>query len=132
MRTGSLATPIRCNGDCYHDRGDPAAVDFSIGSGLTADGTWKELDLSSIVPETAWGRLVHLRCRILDNSAETMMQLRKLGNTNAVNAAKGVTATGGDSYYFDAWIVLDANRKVEYCIDVGMDAAEITVAGWNC
>jgi len=116
---------------CYADRGDPAAADFSIGAGLTADGAWNTLDLSSIVPVAAASKLVHLRCRILDNSVETLMMLRKLGNTNEINAKKAVTVVGGDSKYFDAWIMLDGDRKIEYNIEAAMGTAEITVAGWS-
>jgi hypothetical protein len=121
---------ITPTGESYADRGDPSAVDFSIGSGLTADSTWRTLDLSSIVPAAAASKLVHLRCRILDNAAESLMQLRKLGNSNAVNAASCVTAISGDSAYFDGWVMLDADRKVQYNIDSGMGEAEVTVAGW--
>lgn len=117
-------------GESYVDRGDPSAVDASIGSGLTADGTWRSLSLSSIVPAGAASKLVHLRCRILDNSVESVMQLRKVGNTNAVNATKAATAVTNDSRYFDAWIMLDSARAVEYNIDSGMNNAEVTVAGW--
>ncbi len=115
----------------YADRGDPASVDFSIGSGLTADGAWNTLDLSSIVPVAAASKLVHLRCRILDNSVETLMMLRKLGNANEINARKAVTAIANDSLYFDAWIMMDVDRKIEYDIESGMNAAEITVGGWS-
>lgn len=121
---------ITQGGESYVDRGDPAAVDASIGSGLTADGTWRTLDLSSIVPAGAASKLVHLRCRILDNSTESMMQLRKVGNTNAINAAKVVTAITNDSIYLDAWVMLDSARAIEYNIDSNMNNAEITVAGW--
>jgi hypothetical protein len=120
-------TPV---GESYADRGDPSSVDFSIGSGLTADDTWRDLDLSSIVAAGGAGKLVHLRCRILDNAAETPMMLRKKGNSNAINAAKAVTAISGDSLYFDAWVMMDSSRVVQYNIDSGMGEAEVTVAGW--
>lgn len=123
-------TPSGGGGESYVDRGDPSAVDYSIGSGLTADGTWYTLDLSSIVPAGAASKAVHLRCRILDNGVESLMQIRKLGNTNAINATKTVTAVQNDSHYFDAWVTMDSSRRVEYNIDSGMNNAEVTVAGW--
>jgi hypothetical protein len=124
-------TPSGGGGESYVDRGDPSAADYSLGSGLTADGTWRTLDLSSIVPAGAASKLVHLRCRIIDNTVEAMMEIRTLGNTNPINAARGVIANGNDSFWFDAWVVMDSSRRVEYSIDSGMGTAEITVAGWK-
>lgn len=123
-------TPSGGSGESYVDRGDPSAVDFSIGSGLTADGTWRTLDLSSIVDAAGASKLVHLRGRIMDNTVEALMKMRKLGNTNEINAFQIVTAVRDDSMWFDAWIIMDSSRRIQYNIMSGMDTCELTVAGW--
>jgi hypothetical protein len=50
---------------CSSDLGNASANDFAIGSGLTADNTWRTLDLSSIVTD-ADATMALLRCYIKD------------------------------------------------------------------
>ena len=60
----------------YYDRGDPATVDFGLGD-LTTDGTWRDLDLSSIVPDgtTAVAIFIHIN----DDDANRSICLEKMG-----------------------------------------------------
>ena len=62
------------DGGQYVDRGDPSSWDFQEGD-LTTDNTWRDLDLSSIVPSGAVA--VHLYVLIKDDTANKNIKFRK-------------------------------------------------------
>lgn len=116
----------------WYDRGDPSAADFDVGD-LTADGNWHDMDLSSIAPAGCY--LVLLRTSVASTSlsAPRPFDIRKKGNSNALNMAAGLTqvtdATISDNN--DHWVTPDSNRVVEYRLNSGTySIASVTVGGW--
>ncbi len=109
------------------DRGDPATVDYAVAS-FTFDATWRDLDLSAIVPANA--KFVNLRVQIQDGAAGSYFQLRKNGNVNSANIFTLRTQVA--TIYNDAgtFIACDANRVIEYRGGAGIDVLNLTVAGW--
>jgi len=88
---------------------------MGTGIDINADGTWRELDLSAIVPEgTAFALL---RCNAECQTIDSQVAFRKNGNTNAINAFY-LTIHVTDSPYDRNFIVpLDTNRKCQYKAD---------------
>lgn len=112
----------------YTDRGDPSSVDYDQ-TDLTADGTWNDLDLSSIVP--AGVKLVDILLSIEGTTKGSEILLRKNGNTNAINTT-GVTLTIANSeLHADCQVSCDSSRVIEYnASSSGINVIEITVKGW--
>ena len=112
----------------FVDRGDPAAQDFGPGS-FTADGTWRELDLSTIVPAAATAVAVSLDVEC-DAAGRTLM-FRKAGNSNAYNIAIAHTVGAYDKVAADLVIPISSARKIEYNINAGSyNVLNFTVKGW--
>lgn len=80
MVVNSTGTDIEWGG--YVNRGDPAAFDYTTAT-LTADSTYRTLNLSSIVPANA--KLVQLRLLIANAAAGQAIYIRKVGYNNEFN-----------------------------------------------
>ncbi len=117
-------------GDIYVARGDPAAADFTQAD-LTLDGAAHDLDLSSILPESAAGGLVHLNVQIADNLVSQVLRMRRKGNTNWFARFGMRTQVTNVSVEQEGWIQLDDARVIEYLITAGTDTVIITVLGWT-
>ena len=111
----------------YVDRGDPAAHDFLVGD-LTLDLTWRELDLSSIIPSGV--KAVVLRVAMNDTVAGTYIQLRKNGNSNATTSFKLISQGAGLQIESFPTIAVDSNGKLSYTGSAGITGVWITVVGW--
>lgn len=112
----------------YVDRGDPSSWDFSLGD-LTTDGTWNELDLSSIVP--VGSLLIHCLCSIKDNATNSFIQFREKGNTGTVNASSIRTQVGGVIHEFNFFVIPDEDRIIEYrTTNTTFDTIVLVVCGW--
>ena len=109
------------------DRGDPTAVDYTLTS-FTADGTWRDLNLSSIVP--AGAKAIWLAVRIKDAVVGTLAKFRKNGLTNAINITQMATQVASQDLYDDPVVVCDSARVIEYNIAAAMDEIDLTVKGW--
>lgn len=113
--------------EMFIDRGDPAAVDWTQAD-LTMDSTWRDLDLSAIVP--AGAKLVLLRVNVFDAAASLEMIFRKNGNSNARNVGRIRMPAAGKTEVVDIDVACDVNRVIEYNSDPGFDSVSITVGGW--
>lgn len=112
----------------FYDRGDPASVDFTVGSFVT-DGTWRDLDLSSIVPADA--KAVLLRVDVIDNVVASYFEMRKNGNANAINVAIVQTIVANMHHYENFIVKCDSNRVIEYNgSNVAFTGIDVTVRGW--
>lgn len=118
----------------YHDRGDPAAPDFTFNTDTPRD-TYEPVDLSAIVPEAGANHLVHLSVLMAKGLvAPLRTNFRKYGNVNTFNtvACSPVGDVGAD-HYEDMWVMMDTDRKID-CIREGLESAGytvyITVRGW--
>lgn len=115
--------------DGFTDRGDPAAHDFQVGD-LTTDGTWKDLDLSSIVNDSEVEAVV-IYVQIADGAASSRMQFRKNGNTNTI--ARSAVGTQVANITNDTTFVVpcDSSQVIEYMgSNLTFTTINITVVGW--
>lgn len=112
----------------FVDRGDPSAYDFTTAS-FTTDGTWRNLDLSSLVPSGALAVLI--KVLVQDDAAQSLFVLRKDGNVNDKSAAGLYTQVA--NIYFSGLIVvpLPSTRIIEYlATNTVWDVIYIAVMGW--
>ncbi|MBA7646730.1 hypothetical protein ES703_54496 [subsurface metagenome] len=112
----------------FVDRGDPADYDFAVGDFIT-DNTWRDLDLSSVVP--AGAKAVLFRIQIKDNVTSSQMEFREKGNSNTINATKLRTVVA-NLYHDVDWIVAcDSNRKIQYRgSNLAFVAIDVIIKGW--
>lgn len=112
----------------YVDRGDPAAVDFAIGD-LTDDATWRELDISAIIPLGAKAVLFEIDMQSVNAGRE--MFLKKYGQTNDVNHWHANTLVGNQHQSEMAIVAVDHNRKVLYNLENATWAQlDMILRGW--
>ncbi len=116
-------------GETFVDRGDPAGYDWDQTSGLVATG-WNELDMSSVVPAAAAGKLVLLYMTMTDANLGREFKIRPLGNVNQGNVvALSVSIANQAVLKTSELVLVDANRKVEYYTDA-VTIRAIIVRGW--
>lgn len=112
----------------FKDRNDPAAWDF-IAAGPQKDNTWRDLDLSAIVPENAKAVLIRLRYRATAIGLES--NLRAKGKANDYNHARFNSQVANITLEFNTVIQCDTNRFVQYKIPhVAVDRFNLVVMGW--
>ena len=112
----------------FQDRGDPANNDFDEND-LTTDGTWNDLDLSSIV--SAGAKVVLLSVQISDDAVSSKLSFRKNGNSNVANISIIRTQVANVVRSTDLVVPCDSNRVIEYNGDnLAFAAILITVKGW--
>jgi len=112
----------------FHDRGDPIAFDF-FKENLITDQTWRDLDLSSIVPAGAVAVVLHLR--VVDDAVSSYIDFRKKGNTSSFNV--GSIRTQGINVYYEPDLIIPCNvdRVIQYYAkDTTWTAINIVVKGW--
>jgi len=116
------------------DAGNKSNYDFSS---LTKDGSWHDLDLSSLVP--AGFSMVLLRIFVsVDPTTSPMtgnlIQLRTKGNSNVYNISEVHPQVAGVPILSDNWVFLDANRFIQYnvtgCTTGSVNNVTITVGAW--
>lgn len=112
----------------YVDRGDPAAYDFAVGD-LTTDASWRDLDLSGIVPSGA--KAVLLKTLLQSANPGDAIRYRLKGNSNTINAC-GCEALRANVARTRMGITsLDANRVIQYNADnIAWTSLSIVVRGW--
>lgn len=114
--------------EMYVDRGEALGYDFQKGD-LTTDATWRELDLSSLVPKGA--KAVLLRVDITDDLTTSVFSMRKCGNTETYNSEKRFTKHANFLRYCAFIVACDVNRKVDYwATAVEWTTINIIVRGW--
>ncbi len=121
-------TPVG-GGHSYVDRGDPSVYDFNIGGALR-DGTWRELDLSAIVPISA----IRVCIGVITNSnaANGYCMFRKKGNTNTYNILLQHQSIAAQSFFLQGFVDLNGEDAIiEFNFpDVYYNIAQVTVLGW--
>lgn len=112
----------------FHDRGDPSTYDWTDAD-LTTDGTWRDLDLSSIVP--AGAKAVLLRVQAKDDVEQIILRFRKKGNTNDVNVAIMGVHIANVTMQNNLIVNCDANRIIQYnAANYDWTFIYISVGGW--
>ena len=111
----------------FYPRTDTPSWDFELGD-LTTDGTWRDLDLSSIVPEGA--RYVFLAGRIRDEDAVgSEFGVRKNGDTG-IDVRKETSLAALDHWFYIG-VSCDENRVIEYyAANVTWTRIEFRIQGW--
>lgn len=110
------------------DRGDPAGFDFTLVD-FTTDGTWRDIDLSGIIPAGAKTAACHLIVRA--DVAGAQATFRKNGNSNTINTSSVRSQAIGIYNDDDIIIPLDGDRKAEYLLEnVAWTRCYLTVKGW--
>lgn len=111
----------------YVDRGDPSAVDFATAA-FTCDNTWRDLDLSSVVP--AGAKAVLLRVAVTDATVTTYFRVRKNGNTNALANPTIRVQVADVTIEGEFLVACDTNRVIEYLGSAAFDDIAIVILGW--
>lgn len=112
----------------YVARGDVETTDFTQND-ITADFTWRELDLSNIVPENAVGVL--LFCVLLSPTVQAQFAFRKAGYSYTENASRHYVQVTNVNTGEHPIIPLNAERKIEYrASNHTWTSVTIAVAGW--
>ncbi len=113
----------------FVDRGDPAAADFEVGD-LTTDGTWKDLDLATIVGD-ARVRSVLIHVKVQDGAVSSLMQFRKKGNADVV-ARSAVRTQVANIINEGTFIVPCSTAQViqYHGSNLTFSTIEIIVLGW--
>ena len=123
---GSGTNPQWAN--AFTDRGDASAWDFDQDD-LTEDATWRDLDLSSIVP--AGAKTVLLLVIVKDDAVGSVFYIRENGNSNEYNKSGIKTMVVNESNMQDFIVACDSDRKVEYyATNTTWTAIAIAVKGW--
>jgi hypothetical protein len=111
----------------FVERDGTTANDFDTGA-FTTDGTWRDLNLSAIVP--AGARAVLLDLTIRDEVVGATVALRKNGSTSTNTFNLRVQVNGA---YVGGMVIVgcDANRIVEYnAYNTTWLLVAMTVRGW--
>lgn len=114
--------------DMYVDRGDPAANDYDVGD-LTTDATWRDIDLSGIVPSGA--KAILMKTTLKSGGATDKIRYRLKGNVNEINACgcESLRANVGRTRL--GIVSIDANRVMQYNADnIAWTALSFVVRGW--
>ena len=107
-------------------KGDATGLDFQY-PGLTDDGAWHDLDLSSIVPVGAVAVL--LRVGLQGDSNNKKARFRRNGNSNDHTVSVQETVVADVNQYAEHVIACDANRIIEYKLNT-VDGCNIWILGW--
>ena len=113
----------------FVDRGDPASADVTQAS-LTLDAAWHDLDLSAVAPSGTIA--VALKVTIVCNTANKSFQMRKKGNTNAINISEIDSQVVNGTHSGDFIVPVDSSRFIQYngSSAVTWSTISITVKGW--
>jgi len=114
-------------GMIYIDRGDIASYDFEVGD-LITDGTWRVLDISSIVPANA--KVIVGRIEVNDNSVGKAVYLRPYGYTNVKNRSSVITQVTNVTVVANFSLAI-YDQKIEYMAsNTAWTAITIQPFGW--
>ena len=112
----------------YIHRGSVANADWSLGSGLTEDGTWRDLDCSGIILAGGVAAVVKITAR--DAAVAKTISLRKKGDTGGQSALVFRQQVANVFNEHVGVVAVDSNRFMQYEIPAGWDDYWITILGW--
>jgi hypothetical protein len=126
--TGGLIVGGSPTGGFVHRSSD--GWDFNL-SDFTTDTTWRDLDLSSIVPVGAKAVLINVR--IKDDAVYSYFMLRKNGDTGNNTEIQTYTAIAWREVRTQPIIAVDSGRVIEYNAEGGGVTwlnIDMRIAGW--
>jgi len=107
---------------------DSGSTDFDL-TDLTTDGTYRDLDLSSILPANAIG--VQLTVSLLDDAADQALQFRRNGNSNNEERVVAKTQVANITNSMSLIVACDTSQVIEYnASNTTWSAIYIHVLGW--
>ena len=109
-------------------REDVALGDF-VFSDFTRDGTWRTLDLSSIIPEQSRAVFVHTKIMSVTTVGHRF-SLRKYNNTN--RQFDTITHVVDINHYQSGLVEVSRSRKIDYWATNTSDWSdiELTIMAW--
>lgn len=124
----NIISELFTNRHRYFDRGDPAVADFVIGD-LILDNTWRDLDLSAIVPSGAVA--VNIKLNIRANRINRFFGVRPNGNVNVWNTVALWTQVADQQLGGVYVLGVNSDRKIEYRAPAAFfDLINILICGW--
>lgn len=120
-------------GHLYRSRTSPVtqAIDFTLAADLTTDGTWRTLDLSSILPEGAVAANIWVYA--VDDAAGSLFMMRPYGVSDAGGYAQPHLRTQVVDKGLDGTFLLgvSTDRKIEYyATNTTWSQIYVSVVGW--
>lgn len=113
---------------CFVDRGDPPIEDFVLVD-FIRDSTWREFDLSAIVP--AGASAVAMRVLFFNTIVGIHASFQTHGNVNNTNNSLINNLVANVVIVQDIVVPLDSDRKLDYWVDPGgWILLTVTVKGW--
>lgn len=110
------------------NRGDPAGFDY-VQANFTTDGTWRDLDISSIVPVNAV--VVAFKLILTDDAVGSIFGLRKNGDSNGIVTGGTRTEVANVAKEVNFVISCDNDRVVEYFgSNLTFTTINLVVNGW--
>lgn len=112
----------------FVNRGNFATADFTIGD-FTKDNTWRELDLTSVIP--AGCKCVLVRGYMQGTTTNLLAAFRTAGNADIGNAAHLFTFEANKRTEDDIWLIPNDIGVIEYKIPSTVDTAlSLYIRGW--
>lgn len=115
--------------DSYIDRGDPSGYDFITGN-FTKDWTWRELDLSGIIPKGAKAACIKIVSEVATVNYG-QFYLRKHGNSEGIAVPGLIHRIPDLGIVTNLVVALDVDAKVDYIAEnVTWTILSLVVIGW--
>lgn len=111
------------------NRGNLAAVDYSIGSGITCDDTGRVLDVSAIVPDGADHVLLHIV--IKSASLGHLFEIRSNDHAADQNRIKIINTVINQEHYRTEWVGCSTDRKFKYYGSASITICNINICAWH-
>lgn len=112
-----------------YNRGDVDNADFNKTT-LTADGSYHDLDLSSIIP--AGTKFVQLEVSIIGFAAGKDVRFKEKGYTGLSVVHNMITPALAIQAFSRFWIGVDKNQKLRYYgIQHAFEMFDVTVVAWK-
>lgn len=112
----------------YEGRGSYTLPDFIVGD-FTADDTWRELDLSGIVPEGVTG--VHIRCIGIHANVSKVVKFREKGTGDSLHKCEIRTQVANQAINAHFVTAISSDRKIEYFMNApNWTKFGLVVRGW--
>lgn len=116
-------------GETFVHRATPSADDWTKDT-ITCDNTWRELDMSGVVPAGAAGKRVRLQVLYKQNTVGRHFAVRKIGETYFRSVDRVNILVANEDHWQMVEAICDANRKIEFQCSVSPTTLGIIVTGW--
>lgn len=99
-----------------------------VETDLTGDGTWRELDLSSIIPADAKSVCMHVWFK---DSTIVSFKFRKKGQAGEQQVLQCLNYVVNVYHAYQGFVAVDKDKIIEYYLSAPLDDAGITICGWT-